>query len=194
MQWLQRSRLYAGLLIGQLRSNATREVPMVIREAGTNDYPRVMELARALARHVEDPDPGGSADEVGATACGSHPWFECLVAEVNGVIVGFVSFCRRLEMHLLRRSLWIGDLFTVEDARSQGIGRALLAAVASRGLALGCHSIVLEVWRHNSLALAFYERLGARRMDDCVLLSLEPQRTAKEPLSQIRELPGPNTV
>jgi GNAT superfamily N-acetyltransferase len=109
---------------------------MVIREAGTHDYPRVMELARALARHVEDPDPGGSADEVRATASESHPWFECLVAEVDGGIVGFPSYCRRFEMHLLRRSLWIGDLLTVEDARGQGIGRALLAAVASRGLAL----------------------------------------------------------
>jgi len=179
---------------GQLRSNATRGPPMVIREAGGNDYPRVMELALALARHVEDPDPGGSADEVRATACGSHPWFECLVAEVDGRIVGFVSFCRRFEMHLLRRSLWIGDLFIVEDARGQGIGRSLLAAAASRAVALGCDSIVLEVWRHNSLALAFYERLGASRMDDCVLLSLKSQRTAREPLSQIPELPGPSTV
>jgi len=168
---------------------------MVIREAGTNDYLRVIELARALARHVDDPDPASSADEVRAIAFGSHPWFECLVAEVDGGgIVGFVSFCQRFEMHLLRRSLWIGDLFTVEGARGHGIGRALLAAVASRGLALGCHSIVLEVWRQNSLALAFYERLGARRMHDCVLLSLEPQRAASEPLSQIPELPGPSTV
>jgi ribosomal protein S18 acetylase RimI-like enzyme len=165
---------------------------MVIREAGTNDYPRVMELARALARHVQDPGPGGSADEVLATAGGSHPWFECLVAEVNGSIVGFVSFCRRFELHLLRRSLWIGDLFTAKDARSQGIGHALLAAVAMRGLALGCDSIVLEVWRHNSLALAFYERLGAHRTDDCVILSLEPQRAAKGPLSQIPDPPGPS--
>ena len=164
---------------------------MVIREAGTNDYPRVMELARALARHVEDPDPGGSTDEVLATASGSHPWFECLVAEVNGGILGFVSFCRRFELHLLRRSLWIGDLFTVEDARSRGIGHALLAAVARHGLALGCDSVVLEVWRHNTLALAFYERLGAHRMDDCVILSLEPQRAAKGPLSQIPDPPGP---
>jgi GNAT superfamily N-acetyltransferase len=167
---------------------------MVIRDADINDYPRVMELARALARHVEDPDPGGLPDGVRMAAGGPHPWFECLVAEVDSGIVGFASYCRRFEMHLLRRSLWIGDLFTVEDARGQGIGRALLAAVASRGLALDCDSIVLEVWRHNSFALAFYERLGARRMDDCALLSLEPRRAAKGPLSQIPELPGPGTV
>jgi len=60
--------------------------------AGTKDYPRVMALARALARHVEAPDPGDSADEVRATASGSHPWFECLVTEVNGGIVRLVSF------------------------------------------------------------------------------------------------------
>jgi GNAT superfamily N-acetyltransferase len=152
---------------------------MVIREAGENDYARVMDLARGLARHVEDPDPGGSADVLRIAAGGPHPWFQCLVAEIDGGIVGFVSFCRRFEMHLLRRSLWIGDLFTVDDARGNGIGRALLAAVASRGLALGCDSLVVDVWRRNSLALAFYERLGAQRMDDCVLLSLEPHRAAK---------------
>ena len=164
---------------------------MVIREAGTNDYARVMDLARGLARHVEDPDPGGSADVLRIAAGGPHPWFQCLVAELDGGIVGFVSYCRRFEMHLLRRSLWIGDLFTVEDARSQGVGHALLAAVARRGLALGCDSVVLEVWRHNALALAFYERLGAHRMDDCVIVSLEPQRAAKEPPSQIPDPSGP---
>src|SRR5215472_15449393 len=76
---LQRGRLCAGLLVGQWHSNATREPPMVIREAGTNDYPGVMELARALARHVEDPDPGGSADGLRLAAGAPHPWFECLV-------------------------------------------------------------------------------------------------------------------
>jgi hypothetical protein len=37
-------------------------------------------------------------------------------------------------------------------------------------------------------------RLGASRMDDCVLLSLEPQRAASQPVSQIPELAGPSTV
>jgi ribosomal protein S18 acetylase RimI-like enzyme len=149
---------------------------MVIREAGPNDYAQVMELARALARHVEDPDPDGSAEVILQANGGQYPWFECLVAEGDDGIVGFVSFCRRFELHLLRRSLWIGDLFTVEDARGQGIGRALLAAVASRGMALRCDVIVLEVWRRNGLALAFYEGLGAQRADDCVVLSLDPHR------------------
>ncbi len=163
---------------------------MVIRKAGANDYARVTELARALARHVEDPDPGAADDQLRSAASGAHPWFECLVAEVDERIVGFVCFCRRFEMHLLRRSLWIGDLFTAQDARGQGVGSALLAAVASRGLALGCASMVLEVWRHNSSALAFYERLGARRVTDCVVLSLEPGRIAQEPLSQTQGPPG----
>ena len=148
---------------------------MVIRKAGKNDYAVVMPLARALARHVEDPDPGDSDIEVYAASDGSHPWFECLVAEVDERIVGFVSFCRRFEIHLLRRSLWIGDLFTVDDARGQGIGKALLRAVANHGLTLGCDSIVLEVWRHNRPALDFYERMGARRVDDCVVLSLRSE-------------------
>jgi len=163
---------------------------MVIREAATNDYPRVMELARALARHVEDPDPGASDDAVRAAASGSHPWFECFVAEADERIVGFVSFCRRFELHRVRRSLWIGDLFTAEDSRSQGVANALLAAVARHGLALGCDSVVLEVWRHNSLALACYERLGARRKDDCVVLSFEPLPVTTERLSHIPGLRG----
>jgi hypothetical protein len=64
---------------------------MMIREAGTNDYARVMDLARRLARHVEDPNPGGSADVLRIAAGGPHPWFQCLVAELDGGIVGFVS-------------------------------------------------------------------------------------------------------
>jgi len=165
---------------------------MVIRKADTSDYPQVMTLARALAHHVADPDPAGLDDEVRAASAGPHPWFECLVAEVDGRILGFVSFCRRFEIHSPRRSLWIGDLFTAEHARGQGIAKALLEAVSSHGLALRCDAIVLDVWRHNRLALAFYERLGARRVDDCLVLSLKCEHINRESLSQIPGPPGPS--
>jgi hypothetical protein len=68
---------------------------MVIRETDTDNFARVMELARALAHHVEDPDPGGSAEGIRIAAGDPHPWFECLVAGVDGGIVDFISFRRR---------------------------------------------------------------------------------------------------
>jgi hypothetical protein len=46
---------------------------MVIQETDTDNFARVMELARALAHHVEDRDPGGSAEGIRIAAGDPHP-------------------------------------------------------------------------------------------------------------------------
>lgn len=53
-----------------------------------------------------------------------------LVAEIDGEVVGF-THCRRFA-HPAEGAYatWLDDLFTVPDARGQGVGRALIEAVS----------------------------------------------------------------
>ena len=149
---------------------------LTIRGVEPSDLPSVAALARLLAASVEDPDPGLGTADLFALSLGADPWFECLVALQDGLVVGFASFCKRFELHTRERVLWIGDLVSTPDRRGQGIGTALLNAVKSRGRALGCASILLEVWRKNHRARSLYARLGAEVLDDrdLVVFALEP--------------------
>ncbi|MEN8184102.1 MAG: GNAT family N-acetyltransferase, partial [Myxococcota bacterium] len=60
---------------------------------------------------------------------------------------------------------WVHYVATSPLARSQGLGRALLAEVEARLVARGCTKLNLQVRGNNADAVAFYERLGFSRED-----------------------------
>lgn len=134
---------------------------MTIRQATLEDMTAVAQLSRELAAHVGDPDPGLDLSLLSDCGFGADRWFECLVAEQNGGIVGFALFCRRFEAHMREKRLWLGDLCVAEDWRGKDIGSALLAAVQSRAAALDCLAIDFELARDNETARKFYRRSGA---------------------------------
>lgn len=66
-----------------------------------------------------------------------------------------------------RRGVVVGRLITIDvrqEARRQGLGNALMAAVEERLRAAGATAIVLEVAVDNASAQAFYERQGFGRI------------------------------
>jgi len=146
---------------------------MKIREATRADLRGIAELSRQLATHVNDPDPGVDASLLLACGFGPDRWFECLVAEDANRIVGFALFCRKFEAHTRTKRLWLGDLCVTRDKRRGGIGQALIAAVQSRAVELGCVTVDFELARGNATARAFYEQLGAAICGD-----IEPLRLA----------------
>ncbi len=77
----------------------------------------------------------------------------CLVAEIDGTVVGSLAVLARVG---------IGDLgMNVADGhRGQGVGAALVAAAIEWARAAGVHKVELEHWPWNHRARALYERFG----------------------------------
>jgi len=132
-----------------------------IRSAHERDAAAIAALARELAVHVADPDPGLDARAWLESSFGERRWFECLVAEIDSEIIGFASYCRRFETHTRSRALWLGDLVVAWPYRKRGVGRSLIHALRRRAAELECASIVVDLWRENETARMFYRRLGA---------------------------------
>jgi ribosomal protein S18 acetylase RimI-like enzyme len=80
-----------------------------------------------------------------------------LVAEAGGEAVGQAG------LHLA--SYGVADLGMAVAAawRGRGVGTALLAEAVDRARKAGAHKLSLQVWPHNTAALALYERFGFRR-------------------------------
>jgi ribosomal protein S18 acetylase RimI-like enzyme len=47
--------------------------------------------------------------------------------------------------------------------RGRGVGTALLAEAVDRAGKAGAHKLALQVWPHNTAAIALYERFGFQR-------------------------------
>jgi ribosomal protein S18 acetylase RimI-like enzyme len=80
-----------------------------------------------------------------------------LVGELGGAIVG--SAMGGYDGH----RGWVNYLAVDTAHRRLGLGRALMSALETRLLELGCPKLNLQVRDDNTAALAFYERLGYRQ-------------------------------
>jgi GNAT superfamily N-acetyltransferase len=147
-----------------------------IRPMRPGDATEVIEMARELATAVGDPEPGLAPADLIRDGFGPQPWFQCLVAELVGELVGYALMCRGFEAHTAKRRLWLGDLYVRPRARRGGTGRALMAAVARHALELGCDAVYWELWRMNAAGAAFYRNLTAEEAVDLAVMRFEKNR------------------
>jgi RimJ/RimL family protein N-acetyltransferase len=80
-----------------------------------------------------------------------------LVAEAGGAPVG------QLGLHLARYGVADLGMLVAAGWRGRGVGAALLAEGIERARAAGAHKVALQVWPHNTAAIALYERFGFER-------------------------------
>jgi GNAT superfamily N-acetyltransferase len=97
---------------------------------------------------------------------GPRPYAEVLLAELEGVAVGFALFFHNYSTFLAQPGIYLEDLYVQPQARGQGIGRTLLTALARLARERGCGRLEWAVLDWNSDAIAFYQRLGGQLLDD----------------------------
>jgi len=130
-----------------------------IRPARHEDAASVIALANELNRYEGKPLMSLSPEAFCDSAFGPTPWFQCLVAEREGRIIGYAAYSRSFELETGGRTLHLIDLFIIPEARRQGVARALMAELARIALELGCEHIGWEVLTWNTEAQAFYRSI-----------------------------------
>jgi len=86
---------------------------------------------------------------------------EVILAKMDDRTVGYALFFRNYSTFLGRPGIYLEDLFVLPASRGLGIGRALLAELASIAVARGCGRLEWAVLDWNETAIGFYRRLGA---------------------------------
>jgi RimJ/RimL family protein N-acetyltransferase len=80
-----------------------------------------------------------------------------LVADVEGRVIG------SLGMGLARYGVAELGMLVSGACRGRGVGSALLQASIEWAREAGAHKIALQVWPHNTAAIALYEKFGFQR-------------------------------
>lgn len=143
------------------------EVTVKVRAGVPADVPLIAALVRDLADYERLPAQcHADADAMARHLFGPDPAAEVLIAEVDDVPVGFALFFPTFSTFRAQRGLWLEDLFVAPTHRGQGVGRALLRAVAQRAVDRGCGRLEWSVLDWNTSAIAFYTGLGADLLQD----------------------------
>ncbi len=145
-------------------SNAT----VVLRTATDTDVPAILALIEALADYERLRDQCVATEaQLRATLFGAHPQAEVVIAETAaGDVAGFALFCSNYSTFLAQPGIWLEDLFVRPEFRGQGIGKALLAHLASLAVQRGCGRVEWAVLKWNTPSIGFYESLGARGLEE----------------------------
>jgi GNAT superfamily N-acetyltransferase len=86
-----------------------------------------------------------------------------LVAEQDGHLVGLVHYLFHRSTTRLHDVCYLQDLFTVESARGQGVGRQLIVAVYDAARAQGCSRVYWQTHSTNAAGRALYDRVGEHK-------------------------------
>lgn len=130
-----------------------------IREATGDALPAILPLLRALKQQHGDP-AADTVETLHAAFLGPARVGSMLVAWAGPQAIGYVTAFPSYETGHAQRGAYVGDLFVADAHRRQGLGRALLAAVAARAAEQGASYLWWVAQPRNTEAHAFYRRLA----------------------------------
>lgn len=146
---------------------------LTIRAVGEDDVETLFGLILELAAYEKlSHEVSGDADVLRRSLF-VEGTAEALLAEVGGEAVGYAIVCGTFSSFECKGGIWIEDIYVRPESRGGGVGRAIFARVAAIAIERRLPRVEWAALDWNELALGFYDRLGARRMDEWEMLRLE---------------------
>ena len=140
---------------------------MNIRKGRKDDMPAVLDLIKELATFEKEPEAVIiTVEDLERDGFGENPLFQTFVATVeDDEIVGIALYYYRYSTWK-GRTIHLEDLIVKEKMRGSGLGYALYKEVIAQGQKDNVQRIDWNVLDWNTPAIAFYEKSGAKVLDD----------------------------
>ena len=143
-----------------------------IRPACASDVPALKTLIHEFAQFERLPVAASEASLL-RDGFGEAPKFRVLIAEWGGQPAGYALFFDYYSSFEGRPGIFLEDIYIRGEYRGKGIGKALLARVASVAREQNCFGVRWQVLDWNTPAIDFYRNLGATFLDDWKTVSLD---------------------
>ena len=160
------------------------KISFKIRPATVNDVPAILRLVKALAEYEKLADQVTATEELFRKfGFGKKKYYYALIAEkIDGTEksqIGFALYFFTFSTFLSKPTLYLEDLFVLPEYRGNGVGKALLTALAKIALQRGCGRMEWAVLDWNEPAIQFYKNLGARPLNDWTTFRLNTTEIQK---------------
>jgi GNAT superfamily N-acetyltransferase len=144
-----------------------------VRAATLSDIPTVLSLLRELAAYEGKLDCVRIDESLLAEhAFGEHACIEVLLGLLDGAAVSYAIFFPHFASFGGRPWLYLEDLYVQPGVRGAGVGRAMMAHLASLTVKRGWVGMSWGVLDWNEPAFAFYRSLGATKSNGHVSMDL----------------------
>ncbi|MCE0721774.1 GNAT family N-acetyltransferase [Legionella resiliens] len=138
-----------------------------IRFATASDTPLILEFIKELAEYERLlHEVVATEEQLLKTLFGSKAYAEVIIGYLEKKPVSFALFFHNYSTFLAKPGLYLEDLYVKPEARGQGIGQIMLVYLAKLAKERGCGRFEWWVLDWNETAIKFYEKLGAKPMDE----------------------------
>lgn len=142
-----------------------RIAEFAIGQVTDRTFPEFLHLLEALAcyEHLNPPDDAARS-RLKSDLLQDHPRYEAYLGRLGDVAVGFVTFFFTYSTFLARPTLYLEDLFVLEQYRGHGLGGRLFDFCRNEARIRGCGRMDWMVLTWNEPSIPFYEKIGAARL------------------------------
>ena len=151
----------------------------MIRKGQKQDMPAVLELIKELAIFEKEPNAVEvTLQDLENDGFQNNPLFHTFVAEKNNQIIG-------MALYYYRYSTWKGktihleDLIVKKEFRGTGAGFALYSEIIKQGKIDQVRRIEWNVLDWNEPAIQFYQKSGAKILQDWKVVHMEQEQIHK---------------
>jgi len=141
-------------------SPATKGV-VTVRRATPDDCDALVDLVRELNIYQNDPIEFFTEESVARDVFGPDAAVVALIGELDDRPAGYAFYHGAYESGWAVQGLYVSDLYVTENARRQGLAKALMAAIAREAKALGKNYLWWTSSAWNETAHEFYAAIGA---------------------------------
>lgn len=130
-----------------------------VRMAVPSDADAIVDMAHRLAAHHGDAATLSRGDLL-RDAFADPPWIYLILAEAEGMAVGYAVLCRLIRLQFGTRGFDLHHLFTEPAFRGRGVGTGLVDACGLKAKAMACDYLTVSTHPDNLAAQRFYESRG----------------------------------
>ncbi len=147
---------------------------IMMERVDQGNFPELVTLIFALAEfeHLTPPDEEG-VKRLQEHALSPKPYFEAYLARSDGRAIAYLILIQTYSTFLARPTLFIEDIFVLEEFRWRGVGKAMFLFSAEKAKAMDCGRMEWQALDWNVNAINFYERIGARQLNEWVSFRMD---------------------
>ena len=145
---------------------AKSEDVLVIKRVSEGTFNEFLDLIDKLAEFEKLVPPDEAArSRLRADCLSKEPKYEAYVGIIGEKCVAYMIFVFTYSSFLALPTLFLEDIFVLEEYRRQGIGEKMFDYCVKMAKRKGCGRVEFIVLKWNEAAQKFYEKKKAKRLD-----------------------------
>jgi GNAT superfamily N-acetyltransferase len=150
----------------------TRIPGFTLRFAEEKDAGTIFGMAKELADYEKLLDGFEATEEQFKESLFQQGVAETLIGEYAGKSVGYAIFFHNFSSFLGRIGIYIEDVYVKPEMRGRGFGEAMFTFIAKLAVERKCGRLEWSCLDWNKPSIAFYEKMGAKRLDEWTMYRL----------------------